>query len=190
MTKKIAFVLSALAAASLGSVACAQTIKTPTKVKPEIAKQLKIDPSRLRPNFTGGSTGWVSPMLLNAPGTISGEQYTVNGKVVKKSFGLSVINPSAQHVANAAVVCFTSTGQQLTRYTTALPVPKLGATNWLSSSVTPPATTDGAHEDKDEIWCAVSADIPVVVFGWSERQFGTEVTRANFSLERVEAAQP
>lgn len=142
-----------------------------------------------RASYDSGARYWISPMLRNAPGTIGGEQYTIDRKRLTRNFELSVINPSGDHGVSAVVGCYDASGAYLTRYQNTFSVPPLGAVNWNSSSVTPPSTTDGASEDVDDIWCVVGGDRPVVVFGWTVRQFGGEVSRHHFSLERADASE-
>lgn len=150
---------------------------------------LELPRDRLRPSYDSGAKHWISPMLENAPGTIGGEHYTINGKRLYRTFEISVINPNADRAANAYVNCYDASGAFLTRYATSFAVPPSGAANWSANSVTPPATTDGASEDVDNIWCVAGADAPVVAFGWSVRRFGSEVSRYHFSLERAAAAE-
>ncbi len=141
-----------------------------------------------RASYDSGATHWISPLLRNAPGTIGGEHYTINGKRLTRNFELSVINPSAEHAVAAYVGCYNAGGAYLSRYAQSFTVPPSGAVNWNSSSATPPATTDGASEDVDNVWCVVGGDRPVAAFGWTVRQFGSEVSKYHFSLERAAPA--
>ena len=156
--------------------------------RPDLA-EIVLPRDRLRPSYNSGATHWISPMLENAPGTIGGEHYTIDGKRLYRTFEISVINPSAERAANVYVNCYNAGGAMLSRYTTTFAVPPSGASNWNASSVTPPATTDGASEDVDNIWCVTGADGPVVAFGWTVRRFGGDVSRYHFSLERASAAE-
>lgn len=189
---KIATV-AAIAGAMFSAPAIAQGI-TKEGLK-DVTRQV-IDQARLpqisdqvrRASYDSGARYWISPMLRNAPGTIGGEQYTIDRKRLTRNFELSIINPNGDHSVSAIVGCYDASGAYLMRYQKTFNVPPSGAVNWNSSSVTPPSTSDGASEDVDDIWCVVGGDRPVVVFGWTVRQFGAEVSKYHFSLERAEAA--
>ena len=187
---RIKALLFAGAAMAFGVVtaASAQDLQLPKKSKlPGLTKPVEIDPSRLRPNYPGGATSWIAPMLTSAPGTISGERYSIDGKRLEREFGFSIVNANGSQASTAAIRCFDAAGNHQPRFNQTLTIPSLGAANWRSLSVAPVATNDGVTEDKDEVWCSIFSDIPVFAYGWSERRFGQDHDRSNISLI---AAQP
>lgn len=187
---KTAAVLAAMTGLFSASVASAQELRLPTTKRPPLDRQIELDPNRLRPGFDSGARYWIAPLLENSPGTISGEIFTIDGKRLVKSFDLTIINTNADRDIKAEVGCFDAGGNYLLRYRSVIDISKSAAHRWRSGAVTPPPTTNGADEDMDTIWCAVSADAPLVVFGWSERRFGSDISRTHFSLERVEFRAP
>jgi len=182
-------IVAALAAAGTIATASAQDLSKQGKaLVPNLPQVPNLDPARLKPDYPGGAAAWISPMLVNAPGTIGGERFTVDGKRVVVEFGFSMVNGNGRQTANANLICFDAGGRYVPRYNQTFIIPPLGAANWESKSVTPPATTDGATQDRDEIWCAINADTPIYAFGWSQRQFGQDENRRNITLERASPA--
>jgi len=151
--------------------------------RPDLGQLVIPDDAFRSPGFDSGATHWISPMLDNSPGTINGEPFTIDRKRLMQTFELSTVNPNGSQPANAYVNCFIATGAHLTRYATSFIVPPMGASNWSASTVTPPASGDGGVTDVDSIWCSVGADVPIVVYGWTVRRFGSEVSKSHFSLE-------
>lgn len=180
-----AVLFSAVMAAAPAGAADQLTKKLPEQLTRPGLSPVEISRDRLRPSYDSGATHWTSPLLENAPGSIGGEYFTIDGKRLSKWFELSVINPNADKPVNAQIGCYDAAGAALSRYNATLSVPPSGASNWSSMDVTPPATTDGASQDIDNIWCVVGGDAPIVVFGWTARKFGSEVSRQHYSLERV-----
>ncbi|NOX81452.1 MAG: hypothetical protein GXP06_00375 [Alphaproteobacteria bacterium] len=148
----------------------------------------QIDRTIRRASYDSGATHWISPVLRNAPGTISGEVYTINRKRLVRSFEFSVINPSAENNVAAYIRCYEETGAPVSRYNQSFSVPPMGAVNWSSTSVLPPVSSDGATEELDDVWCVVGGDRPAVVFGRTVRNFGGTVSTSHFSLERAAPA--
>jgi hypothetical protein len=149
---------------------------------PQVTRQIA------RASYDSGATHWISPMLRNAPGTISGEAYTIDRKRLTRNFVFSVINPNAENSVAAYVSCYNAAGNPLSRYNQSFNVPPMGAVNWSSSSVSPPISSDGSTEEIDDVWCVVGGDRPTVVFGRTVRKLGPEVTTSHFSLERATPA--
>ncbi len=148
----------------------------------------QVDRTIERASYDSGARHWISPMLRNAPGTISGEVYTINRKRLTRSFEFSVINPNAENNVTAYVSCYDAAGSYLSRYNQSFTVSPMGAVNWNSSTVSPPVSSDGATEEVDDVWCVVGGDAPTVVFGATVRKYGGEVNRSHFSLERADPA--
>lgn len=180
-----AAIFGVMVVAALAGAAAQITKEQVEQLKRPGAGQREIPPDRLRPSFDSGATHWISPLLENAPGTIGGEHFTIDGKRLSRWFELSVINPNADRSVNAYIGCYDAGGAMLARYNTTLPVPPSGAAGWSTLDVTPPPTTDGASQDIDKIWCVIAGEAPIVVFGWTIRRFGSDEGRYHFSLERV-----
>ncbi len=193
--RKLAAALGAasIAGAMVGAPALAQ--ETTKEVIKDLARRAigqpqlpQVDRTIGRASYDSGATHWISPMLRNAPGTISGEVYTINGKRLTRTFEFSVINPSTENSVAAYVGCYDASGAPLSRYSYSLNVPPMGAVNWSSNLVSPPVSSDGATEEVDDVWCVVGGDAPTVVFGSTARKYGGEVNRSHFSLERAAPA--
>jgi hypothetical protein len=154
-------------------------------VGPELPQ---IDRTIRRASYDSGASYWISPVIRNAPGTISGEYYTIGRKRLARTFEFSVINPDGDNNVTAYVNCYNEAGAPLSRYNQSFTVPPMGAVNWSSSSVSPPISSDGTTEEVDDVWCVVGGDRPTVVFGRTVRNHGGNVSKSHFSLERATPA--
>ncbi|VAW03642.1 hypothetical protein MNBD_ALPHA05-647 [hydrothermal vent metagenome] len=154
-------------------------------VGPELPQ---IDRTIRRASYDSGASYWISPVMRNAPGTISGEYYTIDRKRVARTFEFSVINPNGDNNVTAYVNCYDEAGAPLSRYNQSFTVPPMGAVNWSSSSVSLPISNDGATEEVDDVWCVVGGDRPTVVFGRTVYRLGSEVSKYHLSLERATPA--
>ncbi len=191
--RKLAVVVSA--ATIIGAMTSATAQETTQGRLKDIARRAldqpelpQIDRTVGRVSYDSGATHWISPMLRNAPGTISGEVYTIGSKRLTRTFEFSVINPNAENSVTAYVGCYDAGGNHLSRYNQSFNVPPMGAVNWNSGSVTPTVSTDGVTEEVDDVWCVVGGDGPTVVFGWTVRKLGAVVSKYHFSLERAAPA--
>ncbi len=178
-----------IAGAMIGAPALAQ--ETTQERLQDLARRVigpelpQVDRTVGRASYDSGATHWISPVLRNAPGTISGEYYTIGRKRLARTFEFSVINPNADNNITAYVSCYDEAGSHLSRYSQSFNVLPMGAVNWSSSSVTPLVSSDGATEEIDDVWCVVGGDRPTVVFGRTVRNHGGDVSTAHFSLERA-----
>lgn len=174
--------LAALAAGAMSSAA-AQT-EALKKLQPELQKRLPV-PQLERPSVPGDNPDaalrWVSPLLLNAPGTIGGERYSVDGKRYLDEFGFSIINPDAEASVEGGIDCYTADGVRDPRYSSRFRIAPMNAKQWRSDRVVPEPTTDG-HVDKDEVWCVIWAEAPVFAFGVRYKEVGSDHNADGFNL--------
>ena len=153
------------------------------KVPGEIAERIRdIDLSR---NVTGpggeGATSWVSPLLLNHPGTIGGERYSINGERYLYEFGFTIINPDKNNSAEGGVDCFNADGTPDTKYATRFNIAPMNAKSWRSSRGVPTPTTNG-YADEDRVWCNIWSARPIFVFGERFTEIGSNKNAAGFNL--------
>lgn len=178
----VRILVAALFAGALGSAA-AQT-ESLKKLQPELQKRLPI-PQLERPGVLGDNPDaalrWVSPLLLNAPGTIGGERYSVDGKRFLDEFGFSIINPSAEAGVDGGLDCYGADGARDAKYSSRFRIEPMNAKQWRSDRARPEPTTDG-HADKDEVWCVIWASEPVFAFGVRYTGVGSDHRAAGFNL--------
>ncbi|MFQ5563024.1 MAG: hypothetical protein ACE5FO_05590 [Parvularculaceae bacterium] len=178
----VRILLAALAAGAIGSAA-AQTEQL-KKLQPELQKRLPLPQLEL-PGVLGENSDaalrWVSPLLLNAPGTIGGERYSIDGKRFRDEFGFSIINPSAEASVEGGIDCYDASGVRDPKYSTRYRIEPMNAKQWRSDRAVPEPTTDG-HMDKDEAWCVIWASAPVFAFGVRYTEVGSDRNADGFNL--------
>lgn len=162
----------------------ARDLQTSPQVAREILKPVpRVTPQRPPVGANGdGATSWVSPLLLNHPGTISGERYTIGGRAQEFRFGFQVVNGDATRAVRVRIDCYRPDGAHEPRYTSQFLVDPMGAAAWLSTSVAPVVTDDRVTADEDTVWCHISSERPVFAFGQRSRVDGAERTSDAFSL--------
>lgn len=178
----IRILLAVLAAGAMTSAA-AQTDQF-KKARPELQKRLQLPQLEL-PGVMGENSDaalrWASPLLLNAPGTIGGERYSIDGKRFLDEFGFSIINPSADTTVEGGIDCYGADGVRDTKYSSRYRIDPMNAKQWRSDRATPDPTTDG-HVDKDEVWCVIWASAPVFAFGVRYTEVGSDHRAEGFDL--------
>lgn len=176
-------ILAAALAVAAATTASAQT-EALKQLKPELQKKLPI-PQLQRQSILGDNPDaalrWVSPLLLNAPGTIGGERYSIDGKRYLDEFGFSIINPSAEARVEAGLDCYGADGARDAKYSSRFHIEPMNAKQWRSDRATPEPTTNG-HVDKDEVWCVIWADKPVFAFGVRYTEVGSDHRAEGFNL--------
>ena len=183
--------LKGLLAASVGAIVLASGIaqaqikleQQKQKLPAEVAERFRdIDLTR---NVTGpgaeGASSWVSPLLLNHPGTIGGQRYSINGERYLYEFGFTIINPDKTNSAESGVDCFNADGSRNQEYATRFNIAPMNATAWRSDSVVPAPTTDG-RADEHRVWCNVWANRPIFVFGERFTEVGSKRSVDGFNL--------
>lgn len=110
------------------------------------------------------ATFWVSPVLANHDGKISGKTYTVDGKVKVSRFGFSVVNPTLEPL-DVDITCPDKNGNVVAKYTAKLKLLPYGAATWSTHSIAPERSRDSVTADTDLVWCGLTANRPFLAFG-------------------------
>ncbi len=129
-----------------------------------------------------GATNWVSPLLRNHPGTISGNRYSVDGDRFLYEFGFTIINPDLDSNASVGVDCYSADGERDQKYSRRFEIEPLAADQWRSDSAPPTPSTDSITIDEDYVWCHIWADRPVFAFGVRYTEVGSDRNAAGFNL--------
>lgn len=123
------------------------------------------------------ATFWVSPVLANHDGKISGRPYRVEGKVKITRFGFSVVNPTLEPL-DVDITCPDKNGNVVGKYTAKLKLLPYGAATWNTDSIAPERSRDSVTVDTDLVWCGLTANRPFLAFGtrWDSDKGTTDVS--------------
>ncbi|MEK6669385.1 MAG: hypothetical protein AABZ19_11230 [Pseudomonadota bacterium] len=119
-----------------------------------------------RHDFSRGdqATFWVSPLLTNHDGKISGRTYRVEGKVKVTRFGFSVVNPTLEPL-DVDITCPDKNGTPMAKYGAKLRLLPHGAATWSTDGIAPERSRDAVTVDTDLVWCGLTANRPFLAFG-------------------------
>lgn len=175
MTKRFIYQLAVLAVGLL----CANNVmaeKYMTKTaqannqnNQQIQPGFKGLPHSIRPGLLGPGAEvartWVTPPLVNDPGTSNGKKISVNGMSQREYFILQLLNLDLQLTAYVKVSCYDKNGQSRNDYNRNYNIAPKTFAEWKSSIVTPPASGSKTVRDKETVWCAIKSSIPIFAHG-------------------------
>lgn len=161
----------ALLSTALAGAAEAQKFEQP-KIEVQKVPAAKISPAKpintatFQHNYAGGdmATYWVSPLMRNHDGKISGTPYQVDGKTIIERISFSVVNSSLEPL-EVKISCQNAAGAAVAKYSATLSLAPYGAAKWSTDNIAPTRSTDRVTPDVDEVWCGLTAPRPFAAFG-------------------------